>query len=188
MRRKPMPDSVFVVAAALTPRVHASSPAAGCVTTRSSYQAIRGSRCRPPTLSAALRRLPAVLTGCFWASHIQRFAISGVSDQLRHQSCGDLVPPAAAVVHWYDKAPASPQTMAPAAAESGQQILGPPLGDTDAMPAEYLKLGRHIANRRYRRPKRSCGAIIGVDESRPASGRLHPSQWCVMTRDSCERL
>jgi hypothetical protein len=55
------------------------------------------------------------------------------------------------------RAPASPQTMAPAAAESGQQILGPPLGDIDAMPAEYLKLGRHIANRGYRRPKRSCG-------------------------------
>jgi hypothetical protein len=25
------------------------------------------------------------------------------------------------------------------------------------MPAEYLKLGRHIANRGYCRPKRSCG-------------------------------
>jgi hypothetical protein len=38
-----------------------------------------------------------------------------------------------------------------------EQILGPPLGDIDAMPAEYLKLGRHIANRGYCRPKRSCG-------------------------------
>jgi hypothetical protein len=37
-------------------------------------------------------------------------------------------------------APPSPETIAAAAVESGQQILGPPLGDTDAMPAEYLSL------------------------------------------------
>jgi hypothetical protein len=69
-----------------------------------------------------------------------------------------------------------------------EQILGPPLGDIDAMPAEYLKLGRHIANRGYCRPKRSCRVNHWRRRIAAASGRLNPSQWCVMTRDSCERL
>ena len=47
---------------------------------------------------------------------------------------------------------------------------------------------RRLMHRLGRRPPAEAEAEYYVDESRVASGRLVSAQWCVMTRDSCERL